>query len=181
MPTLFLVCALLGGGVLVLQLFASVVGLGLDVDGDHHAPHDLADGLNLLTVRGMAAGVAFFGIAGSGALAAGFGVPLATVAGLLAGGVASVAVALVMRRLRNLETDGVLRIEGAIGLPARVHVRVPGDAKARGKVLLTVQERLVELSAVSLDGELPTGTAVTVVGVSAPGTVEVVRTPDPGV
>ena len=60
-----------------------------------------------------------------------------------------------------------------------MHVRVPGGGRP-GKVLLTIQERLVELPAVSLDGELPTGTAVTVVGVSGPDTVEVVRTPDPG-
>ena len=180
MATLFLICAIFGGGVLVLQLLASMVGFGLDVDGDHSGAHDMAEGLNLLTVRGLAAALAFFGIAGRGALAAGLGLTVATVLALLAGGIAAVAVAAAMRQLRNLETDGVVRIEGAIGQSARVHVRVPGGAGRPGKVLLTIQERLVELPAVSLDGELPTGTAVTVVGVSGPDTVEVVRTPDPG-
>ena len=51
---------------------------------------------------------------------------------------------------------------------------------ATGKVMVTVQDRLVELPALSLDGELPTGTDVTVVGVADGGTVEVVRTPDVG-
>jgi hypothetical protein len=62
-----------------------------------------------------------------------------------------------------------------------VHVKVPGGPNRPGKVLLTVQDRLLELPAVSLDGELPSGTEVIVVGVADGDTVEVVRTPDPGV
>lgn len=180
MTTIFLVCALLGGGILVLQLFASLLGLGLGMDAEHHVADGAVDGLNLLTVRGLAAALAFFGITGSGVLAAGLGTVLATVLGVVAGAAAATAVALVLRRLRNLETDGVVRIEGAVGLSGRVHVRVPDGAREPGKVLLTLQERLVEVPAVSLDGELPTGTAITVVGVAGPDTVEVVRTPDPG-
>jgi hypothetical protein len=72
-------------------------------------------------------------------------------------------------------------LERAIGQPARVHVKVPGGPGQPGKVILTLQDRLIELPAVSLEGELPTGTEVTVVGVADGDTVEVVRTPEPGV
>ena len=185
MATLFLVCALLGGGVLVVQLAASV--LGLDADHDVHDvhggldAHDIAGGLDLLSVRGMAAAVAFFGIAGRGALAAGLDVLPATALGTGAGALAALAVAAIMRLFRNFESDGVVRMERAIGQPARVHVKVPGGSDRPGKVMMTLQGRLLELPAVSLEGELPTGTEVTVVGVTDDDTVEVVRTPDPGV
>lgn len=178
MATFFLVCAVLGGSVLVLQLVLGLVGVGLDADVDH--PHDLADGFDLLTVRGLAAATAFFGVAGRWAMAAGLGIVPSTLLALVAGGVAAAGVAVVMRQLRRFESDGVVRIERALGQPATVHVRVPADGGA-GKVTLTLHDRFVELAAVSLDGELPTGTPVTVVGVAGPDTLEVVRTPETGV
>ena len=175
MPTLFLACAILGGGVLVLQLVLGLAGVAHDHD---LGGHDVADGFNLLSVRTLAAGAAFFGIAGRGALAAGVGAAAALPLALLAGGAAAFGVAALMRGLRNLESDGAVRIDGAIGLPARVHVRVPGERGGAGKVLLTLQNRLVELQAVTARTTLPTGTPVIVVDVVAPDTVEVVATPD---
>jgi hypothetical protein len=174
MSQLFLACAVLGGCVLLLQLAATLLG----VDADH-ADGELAEGLHLFSVRAIAGGVAFFGVAGRAALAAGMGTLGATAVGVGAGAAAALAVAWGMRQLRRLDSDGALQVERAIGQPGRVHVRIGGGASA-GKVMVTVQERLVELPAVSLDGELPTGTPVTVVGVADGGTVEVVRTPDAG-
>lgn len=178
MPTVFLIAAAFGAAVLTLQFILGVVGLG----GAHDVGHDgvVDDGLQFLTVRGVAAALTFFGIAGRAVLAVGAGPLAATVAAVAAGGAAALGVAAAMRQLGRLESDGVLRIEGAVGLPAVVHVRLPGAAGGAGKVMLTLQERLVELKAVSLDGELPTGTPVTVVGLAGHDTVEVIRTPEPG-
>lgn len=174
MPEIFVACAVLGGCVLLLQLAAALLGL----DGDH-ADGELAEGLHLFSVRAIAGGVAFFGVAGRAALAAGLGTVAATAAAIGAGAAAALAVAWGMRQLRGLDSDGAVLIERAVGQPARVHVRIGGGASL-GKVMVTVQDRLVELPARSLDGELPTGTAVTVVGVAEGGAVEVVRTPDVG-
>ena len=192
MATLFLVAAVLGGSILILQLVLSVIGMEMGHDVDHAGPGDgagesggdtdSADGLQLLTVRSLAAGIAFFGIAGRSVLALDLGVLLATAPAWRPGSPPRRRCAAAMRQLRNLESDGVVRIEGAVGRSGQVHVRVPADAGAgAGRILLTLQNRLVELPAVSLDGELPSGTQVTVVGLSGPETVEVVRTPDPGV
>jgi hypothetical protein len=182
MATVFLVCAVLGGGALLLQLAASLLGLEHgDVHVEHELGGELSGGLNLLSVRSLVAAVAFFGIGGRGALAAGLGVLPATAVGVGTGAVAAVAVAAVMRLMRNFDSDGVVRMEGAVGRPARVHVGLSEDRARPGKVMLTLQDRLVEVPAVSLDGELPTGTEVTVVGLADGGTLEVVRTPEPGV
>ena len=186
MAALFLVCAVLGGGVLVLQLALGLLGLDAHHDadlGDAHGggAHGAVAGFDLLSVRGAAAAVAFFGIAGRAALAVGIGALPAMAIGTGVGALAALGVAAVMRLMRNFESDGVVMIERAVGQAARVHVKVPGGPDRPGKVLLTVQDRLLELPAVSLDGELPSGTAVTVVGLADAETVEVVRTPDTGV
>ena len=173
MATFFLACAVLGGGILVLQLALGLVGHDADGLGGGHGFSHASEGFDLLTVRSVAAAVAFFGIGGRAALA--------LLASLGAGGLAALGNAALMRLLRNFESDGVVRIDRAVGQSGRVHVKVPGGPNRPGKVLLTVQDRLLELPAVSLDGELPSGTEVIVVGVADGDTVEVVRTPDPGV
>ena len=190
--TLFLVAAVLGGSVLILQLVLSVIGMEMGHDVDHGgaggrfrarvaATPTRPTGCSSSPCAASRRAIAFFGIAGRSVLALDLGVVLATLTGVAAGLAAATAVAAAMRQLRNLESDGVVRIEGAVGRSGQVHVRVPADAGAgAGRILLTLQNRLVELPAVSLDGELPSGTPVTVVGLSDPETVEVVRTPDPG-
>lgn len=183
MSTIFLVAAAFGGAVLLLQLLLGLVGLGGGHDmgvGHDLGAHDgiVDDGLQLLTVRGVAAALTFFGIGGLAMLAADTGTAVATVVAAAAGSASALGVAVVMRQMGRLESDGVIRMEGAIGLPAVVHVGLP-DGGA-GKVILTLQDRFLELKAVSLDGDIPTGTPVTVVGLTDDNTLEVVRTPEPG-
>lgn len=182
MSTFFLVCALVGGGLVVVQLVAGLFGL------DHEAPHELhvghdADhgaggGLQLTSLRALAAAVAFFGITGYGLLRAGWSLWLVALLALIAGGVALVAVAFALRAMLRLESDGTVRIENALWLPARVYVPIPGSRSGAGKVTLSVQGRLMEYQAVTAEATLPTGTDVTVVDVVSPDTLEVVRTPD---
>ena len=183
MAAFFLACAVLGGGIILLQFALGFFGHDADDlsggEGDHGS-HASA-GFDLLTVRSIAAAVAFFGIAGRSAMAFGLGPVGATLAALGVGALAALGNAALMRLLGNFESDGAVLIERAVGESGRVHVKVPGGGGRAGKVLLTVQDRLMELPAVSLDGELPSGTPVTVVGLADAETVEVVRTPDPGV
>ena len=184
MGTFFLTCALLGGGILVLQLLLSVLGFDFGADD---IPHDLghdppgsadaSDGLNLLSVRAVAAGVAFFGLAGWGASTAGWHVALAVALAAVVGFSAMVAVAIVMRWLLTLEDDGTVRIEGAIGQAATVYVPIPGESAGAGKVTLALQGRTVEYQAVTPYGPLATGTLVTGVDVRSPDVLDVVPIP----
>jgi hypothetical protein len=176
---LFLACAALGGIVVVAQLVLGILGL------HHDAPHDLgtsdtADAFQLFSVRALAAGVLFFGLAGYASSAQGLAPWAALVAAGVAGGVATVSVAALMRAVLRLEDDGVVRIERAVGLPATVYTRVPGGRSGAGKVLLTLQSRTVEYQAVTARHDLPAGAAVILVDVVGPDTVEVVPTPTDG-
>lgn len=177
MSSLFLVCALVGAGLLVLQL----VGTGLDHGelhaGDHgggHGAHEaMSHGLHLFGVRSLTAGLAFFGTAGWLALRAGWSPLLALPAAVLAAFVAMVGVAMVLRSMTRLESDGTLRYANALGLDGRVHVSIPAARDGAGKVMLTLQGRLVELPAVTVGEAIPTGTAVTVVDVGDDDVLEV--------
>lgn len=173
MSTFFFVCAVAGGAILVLQLLLGLAGL------DHHHWFDVAlddvhagDALNLLSVRALAAGLAFLGLIGMLVLSVGAPALLAFPAALAAGGTAATLVALAQRQLRKLERDGTVRLERAVGEAATVYLSIPGGMAGPGKVHLALQGRTVELQAVS-QHSLPTGAEVVVVDVVGPDTVEV--------
>ena len=185
MLALFLFSLVLGGSVLLLQLVLGAGGLSHDApDGAHggfghahHGGHEHASGLHLFSVRTLAAAVAFFGGAGWVSLRAGLPGAVALVVAAVVGAGALVGTAFLMRSMLRFEYDGTARIEGAVGLPARVYLAVPGNRRGLGKVQLTLQNRTVEYQAVSAHDDLPTGADVIVVDVVGPDTVEVVPTP----
>ena len=178
---MFWVCALAGGGFILLQSLLGLMGMDDDGGGGGHEGHDVhaSDGLNLLSLRSIAAGLTFFGLTGLAALEWGFprivAVPLAAVIGL--GAAAGIAV--VMRGMRRMESDGAVRVQGAVGHPATVYLSIPGGRGAPGKVQIFLQGRTVEYNAVSRD-PLPTGASVVVVDVIDPDTLEVAPQPQLG-
>jgi hypothetical protein len=175
MSGIFLFCAALGGGVLVLQLILSMVGL-VDHDfGDtHHG--DAGDALNLLSVRSLSAGLAFFGLTGMGLQALGFHVLLAIPVAAVAGVTAAVLVAYAMRLMLSMEEDGTFDIQRIVGASGTVYLSIPAARAGPGKVHLTVDGRHLELPAVS-EYPLATGAQVMVVEVIGSETVEVVPSP----
>ncbi|HEU4700069.1 MAG TPA: hypothetical protein VFS40_12880 [Gemmatimonadales bacterium] len=188
MGPFYLLLALAGGFLLLLQLVLGLLGLdhhGLDGHdagqgghGGHHGDGAAGPALQLVTLRGVTAAAAFFGLAGWGLERAGASPWLAFPLALLAGFLAMLLVAVLMRSLLRFEDDGTVRIEGAVGRPATVYVPIPAAGAGHGKVQLMVQNRTVEYEALTREGAaLATGAPVTVVGVVGPGVVEVVATP----
>jgi len=185
MYTFFLVCAGVGGTLILLQFLAGSLGFGGDHgDAGHHdlaGHHDAASGehgdgnwfLGLLTFRALSAAVAFFGLGG---LIAGYydmpnSAQLATAT--LSGFAALYLVATLMKMLYQLRADGTVRLDQAVGRTGTVYLRVPAEKTGPGKVTLNLQNRTVELEAFTAAHELPTGTPVRVVAVLGPSAVEV--------
>lgn len=183
MDTLFFASALLGGAVLLVQLVLGLFGL------DHHDVPDLgldadvdvggADAFHLLSIRSLAAGLAFFGVGGAAASVAGLWAPLALVVAAVTGTLAAAGVAALMRGMMRLQSDGTVHLERSIGQPGTVYLSIPGEMVGMGKVHLALQGRTVECQAVSRE-PLATGTPVVVVDVLGPDTVEVAPSPDLG-
>lgn len=167
--------------ILLLQIVLMCIGLGQgdadvdapDADFDGDAPDDLvaeghgegladhADGLRMLSLRGI---IAFFAVGswcGLAAVELGAHPALAVGVALLFGFGALVLVAVLMRAMNRLQQSGNLDMRNAIGKQAQVYVRIPENG--RGKVTLVFQERFEECDAVSKAAPLVAGTIVTVV------------------
>jgi hypothetical protein len=186
MTSFFVVCTVLGGGVLILQLLLGLFGVdaahGLDhLDAPHDFGHDAADGaaggLHLFSVRALSAGLAFFGLSGLAATSAGWPLLLVLVAAVVPGFLAMLLVAFSMRWILRLESDRSIHVTSAIGEGGVVYIPIPGTDSGAGRVTLTLNGRTVEYDAVTSGAALSTGTKVTVVDVREPDIVEVVATP----
>lgn len=141
--------------------------------GEADSGEDADPGLRLFTVRGL---VAFFAVGGwtglvlSKYLNAGLAVGLA----FLAGAAALVGIALLFKYAFRLQDKGNLNVLNAIGKAGKVYIPIPACEKGQGKITIMLQERLVELDAVTkAQQQLPTGTPVRVSAVIDEQTVQV--------
>lgn len=188
METVYLVCAAVGGTVIVCQFLMALFGLGADHDAAGHdagAGHDV-DGMHevghgaepawyfsVLTLRTLTAATAFFGLAGLAGQGAALE-PIPTLGISLGAGLAALfIVAWIMRMLTRLNLDGTVRIERSIGARGTVYVPIPGERTGAGKVLVSVSNRTIEFKAITSQLPLATGAKIIVVGVVGPDTVEV--------
>lgn len=181
METVFLVCAITGGTLSACLLVAGLLGFGTEHDVDHDTDHDTGHDdsghgnwlAGMLSVRALTSALLFFGLGGMTAryygadnLAA-FGVAVG------AGGGVLYLVATALKALKQLKSDGTVRVERAVGATGTVYLRVPGARAGAGKVHLALQNRTVEYQAVTAGDELATGKPVKVVAVVSADTVEV--------
>ena len=189
MDTIFWICAVVGGTLLVCQFLLSFLGIGehQDVDGHdvhagvghdvshHDAEHEQSESwfFSVLTFRTVVAAVTVFGLAGLAASAGQVEQPIRLVIALAGGGGAMFMVAGLMRLMMRLKSDGTVRVERAVGKTGTVYLTIPGQKAGAGKVTLNLQNRTVEYQAVTSDQELPTGAKVVVVAVVCSDTVEV--------
>lgn len=180
METLFLLGVILGGLVLVAQVGLSLLGMVAhlpDTIDDVSTGGGALHALDLLSVRAVAAAAVVFGAAGmglSGFMPAVLAAVLALPLSIAAAGVTAYITRLMMRA----ESDGSLRLDGAVGQQGTVYLPIPGAGTGSGVVQFALQGRTVELRAITREpGGLPTGSPVFVVSVDLDNeTVEVVST-----
>ncbi len=123
--------------------------------------------LRMFTLEGVIAFLTVFGW--TSIIAHNSGIPgsLAVFVGFVFGALAMYGVAKLIQLTARLADSGNISLRNALGQTARVYVRVPAGGKGQGKVNLTLQERFVEVNAIT-DGEaIPTGAFVRVVDVRA--------------
>jgi hypothetical protein len=192
MDTVYLVCAIVGGTLIVCQFVMTLFGLGGDHDmsghdvgghdvggHDHTVGHDAETSwiFSVLSFRTLTAAAAFFGLTG---LAASRYLDPLPASGLAvgAGALALCLVGWIMRMLTRLNVDGTVRIERAVGSSGTVYVPIPASKAGIGKVQVSVLNRTMEYNAVTSKDNLPTGAKVYVVGVVSSDTVEVASATD---
>jgi hypothetical protein len=131
--------------------------------------------VGILTFRSMVAALTFFGLVGLAASVNWQLEPPQSLALALAGAAAALfGVAYLMQSLHRLKSDGTIRIERAVGVAGTVYVAIPGRKTGAGKVMLRLQNRIVEYQAVTPREPLASGDKIVVTAVLSPDTLEVV-------
>jgi len=194
MHGVFVICALIGGTVLLFQFVLTLIGLGgealdvdmpddidvdmdvdfdADMDGDAAVDHGSSPIFGVLSFRTVVAALTFFGLGGLAANSTGAATHWVLVVAVAAGLLAMYVVYWLMRGLYRLTSEGTAKIQRAVGRHATVYLRIPGHESGTGKIQVNLQNRTMEYLAMTSGDELPTGAKVVVVDVITPTTVEV--------
>ena len=154
---------------------------GHDASLDVDMPEDAHEGfspLALLSIRGLLTFTMFMGYAGFATISAGFSVVPAIFAGLFAGFIASWLAYKLVRLLLKMQSSGTLDMQNAVGQTGTVHLVIPANASAHGKVMIVIQGSLREMDAISEEEAIPTGASVLVTSVTDNGQLVVMPYPE---
>jgi hypothetical protein len=185
MSTLFLLCAAIGGTVMVIQFTLTMIGFGaeavdfdfpddIDADFDGDAAHTSTTGVfRVLSFRTVIAALAFFGLGGLGAQSVGWA-PLPTIVFASVCGLAALyAVYWLMQSLQRLDDDGTASIRRSIGLHGTVYTTIPESQSGTGKIQISLQNRTMEYLAQTSGAQLKPGAKIVVTDIVTPDTVAV--------
>ncbi|HEX2979465.1 MAG TPA: hypothetical protein VHO48_04310 [Anaerolineaceae bacterium] len=176
--TIYMICAIAGGTVLVLRFILMLVGGTLgdaadsadtSIDFDHDGVidgHAGNGGINLLSLQSIAGFFTIFGLVGMGLLQIHATEILSLVGALAAGALTAWVTGLIFLNMRRLQSEGTLVIQNAVGQIGTVYLTIPENGT--GVVSVAVQGALRSLDAVAEHGHtIPTGKIVRVVDITA--------------
>ena len=136
-------------------------------------------GSYLTNLQSIAAALAFFGLGGAAVLSSGAAVWSAVTVGAVAGVAAASGVAALLRSMTAFESDGSVPIDAAIGALGQVYVSIPARQAGRGKVHVTVRDRLVEYEATTNGEALAAGVSVLVTDIDGTDALVVCAVDEP--
>jgi membrane protein implicated in regulation of membrane protease activity len=136
-----------------------------DVDVINDEPLSGIGGLKILTIRGILAFISMG--AWTAYLLVNWMHPLiASAIGIVVGAISAYLLALAFKATYRLESSGNLDYTNAIGQIGTVYIRVPKSKIGKGKITLTIQERYIEVDAMTeWDQDLMPKTIVEVIGI----------------
>lgn len=158
--TIYMGCAIAGGAVLSIQLLLLLVG-GDVADGE--VDLDAADGLSFFSIRAVASFLTFFGLFGLYGMEKDWSGEVTAASAFGAGVGMMLVVAWLFSLQSKLHQDGNLEPAAAVGQPATVYLRIPGESTGKGKITVRLQGRTAEYAATTDGPEIPTGADVRVV------------------
>lgn len=130
--------------------------------------------VTMLSFQGIVTGVTAFGLVGLAAMSQNWTVWLVLPLASLSAIGASLLVASLLHLLLSMDSDGTINTVEAIGSTGSVYLSIPPRNTGIGKVLVRMQGRTMEYSAVTYQPEeIKTGEEIIVVGVQKPGILEV--------
>ena len=186
----FLYTAIAGGAIMALQFLLTLLGggedgadfgeadvdAGMDVDADGHDHSTSFWFFEMVSLRTLAAAALFFGLVGLTARSYDVSPAVSLTLAVGAGFVSMYSVYWMFKQLFKLQSSGTQKITNAVGLPAKVYLRIPAQNEGAGKIHVKMQHRTVEYLAVTDESEpLASGENVYVESVVNGETVRVSR------
>jgi len=122
--------------------------------------------LSMFNFQGVVAGATVFGLAGLAATAAKISMWPALAIAFAAAFAMMAVVDGVFTLMANMESDGTIDLQQAVGKAATVYLGIPAKNEGQGKITMSLQQRLMEFPAVTFkDAPLEAGRNVQVVAV----------------
>ncbi|MFA6948810.1 MAG: hypothetical protein WCQ72_07500 [Eubacteriales bacterium] len=164
--------------ILLIQTILFFFGLGSDSDADGDGLADSTggdDGFALFSVRSVMAMLCVGGWSGI-VLAEYMPSAPAVIIAAVIGFVALICMALLIKLILRLQSNGNIALSNAIGKVGQVYIPIPGNMSGHGKITLTIQDNFTEIEAVTGDeNTIRTGETVRVVSTDEMGLVVVER------
>ncbi len=167
--------------VLIVQTVLLFFGIGdgddFDIDGDGIPDIETGDdGLTLFSVRGIIGMLCIAGWSGITFIDLGLSDVLSVFLSIVCGGLTLFGIAYLMKAILKLQSNGNIQLGSAVGKTGQVYIPIPANGSGRGKINLVVQDRFIEVEAVTQSSEpLKTGETVRVVSTDDMGLVMVER------
>ena len=168
--------------VMLLQLILMIAGAGFGGGSESDFDSDGADAgadspaneagcygnsglFKIFTIRGIVAFFALGGWAGLAALSAGIPALWSIQIALVAGAAALLLASVVIRLALRMQDSGNISLTNALSQTAEVYITIPPARSKTGKITMLLQERFVELDAVTdSESAISPRTKVEVVG-----------------
>ena len=179
MHLVYLISAIVGGALLLLQIVLSLFGADHDVDAGHldvghlEVEHDGSGGAGGLSFRAVVAFLAFFGITGLACLHAGLTGGVTLLIAFAAGSLSFWLTGLALVQFARLRSSGTVDVKNAVGVEGKVYLTIPSAKSGEGAVTIPIQGRTMQYRAITSGSELKTGALCRVRAVHAQDTLEV--------
>ncbi len=182
---IFAIIAIPSTLVLTIQTVLLLFGIGdddIDADGIDITGNGIGDtpgdgggdGLALFSLRGIMAMAAVGGWSGLAMYNSGIPLTMSVIFAAVFGFLTLVGLAYVMRLASKLQSSGNIVLGYTIGKVGTVYIPIPPNMTGSGKINVTVQERFIEVTAVtSCDRKLMTGENVRIIATDENDTVVV--------
>lgn len=154
---------------LLIQVIMLIAGVGEDGDLEIDPSElDINDtgfgeiaGLRILSVRAVTIFLCIGSWVGFSLDSTDCHIALTIVISILSGALAAFLFAFAMKKAMKLQGEGNILFDNAIGKDAEVYLTIPADNNRFGKIMVLVQERMIEMDAKTIDDtEIKTGERV---------------------
>ena len=154
--------------VMIIFLILMIIGIGDDDinDVDFNVGEEPLVNFSGLKLFNLRCALVFFSIGGwvTFILEPSLKPFWSTVLGVISGSIAALLMALAFKAAMKLESEGNLDYKNAINKIGTVYIRIPAKRGGKGKITITMQNRFLEVDAVTDENEdLKTGNEVVVI------------------